>query len=159
MSEAVAVEGLDAYAAAALAAVRGAKREMLLLSLELEPRFYGEAGFVEAAKSFVLLSERAQLRVLLNRTDIARRGHALVALARRVPSRIEFRELSPERRRERDDELLIVDGRSLLLRRDPRALSGQWLADAPVEGKRARDSFLLLWEESSPAADLRELAI
>ena len=159
MSEPVAVEGLDGYAAAALAALAGARREVLLLSLELDPRFYGSAGFVEAAKTFVLSSERAQLKILLNRTDLARRGHALVALGRRVPSRIEFRELSIERRRERDDELLIIDSRALLQRRDPRELVGSWIADAPAEAKPQRETFIQLWEESTPAADLRELSI
>ena len=153
------VEGLEGFAAAALAAVSGARREVLLLSLELEPRFYASAEFVDAAKAFVLYSERARLKILLNRTDRARRGHALVALGRRVPSRIEFRELSVERRRERDDELLIIDSRALLQRRDPRELVGSWASDAPAEGKRQREAFIQLWEESTPAADLRELSI
>lgn len=159
MSEPVAVEGLDGYAAAATSAVTAAKREILLLSLELDPRFYGSAGFVEAAKSFVLSNDRAQLKILLNRTDLARRGHGLVALGRRVPSRVEFRELSAERKRERDEELLIVDSRGLLQRRDPRDLAGSWIADAPAEAKRQRETFIQLWEESTPAADLRELSI
>lgn len=159
MSEPVAVEGLEGYAAAALAAVTAARREVLLLSLELDPRLYGSAEFVEAAKSFVLSSEHARLKILLNRTDLARRGHALVALGRRVPSRVEFREMGLERKRERDDELLIVDGRNLLTRRDPRELLGSWTADAPAEGKRQRELFGQLWEESTPAADLRELSI
>ena len=159
MSEPVAVEGLDGYAAAALSALAAAKREVLLLSLELDPRFYGSAEFVEAAKTFVLSSELARLKILLNRTELARRGHALVALGRRVPSRVEFREMTVERRRERDDELMIIDGRHLLLRRDPRELIGSWTADAPAEGKRQRELFGQLWEESTPAADLRELSL
>ena len=159
MSEPQAVEGLDGFAATALAAISAARREVLLLSLELDPRLYASEVFVEAAKRFVLSSERAQLRILLNRTERARRGHTLVALGRRVPSRIEFRELSIERKRDRDDELLIVDGRHLLQRRDPRELVGLWTPDAPAEGKREREVFIQLWEESTPAADLRELSI
>lgn len=159
MSEPVAVEGLDGFAATALAAVGEARREVLLLSLELDPRLYGSAEFVEAAKNFVLSSERAQLRVLLSRTELARRGHPLVALGRRVPSRIAFRELGTERQREHDGELLIVDGRSLLKRGDPRSLVSQWLADAPAACKREREDWLQLWEESTPASDLRELSI
>lgn len=159
MSEPVTVEGLDGYAATALIAVAGAKRELLLLSHELDPRFYAADAFVTAVKTFALASERACLRILLNRTDLARRGHALVALGRRLPSRIEFRELSPEQKREHDGELLIADGRALLKRKDPRSLTAQWLADAPADGKRAREAFVQLWEESIPAADLRELAL
>lgn len=159
MSAPATVEGLDGYAATALTVVAGARRELLLLSLELDPRFYAGDAFVEAVKTFALSSERARLKVLLNRTVLARRGHALVALGRRVPSRIEFRELTPKRQREHDGELLIADGRSLLQRNDPRSLSAQWLQDAPADCKRAREDYLQLWEESPPAADLRELAI
>lgn len=159
MSEPATVEGLDGYAATALSAVAGARRELLLQSWELDPRCYAGEAFVEAVKGFVLSSEQARLKVLLSRTDLARRGHALVALGRRVPSRIEFRELIAERKREHDGELLIADGRALLKRNDPRSLTALWLADAPAECKRAREDFLQLWEESVPAADLRELSL
>lgn len=159
MSEAVAVEGLEGFAATALAAVASAQRELLLLSLELDLRLYGSVEFVEAVKRFALSSERAELRLLLNRTELARRGHPLIALARRVPSRIQIRQLSHERRRDRLDELLIVDARHLLQRQDARELVSRWQAEAPAIAKRERDDFIQLWEESEPAADLRELSI
>lgn len=159
MSEAVAVEGLDGFAATALAAVGDARRELLLLSLELDPRLYGSAAFVEAVKRFALSSERAELRLLLNRTELARRGHPLIALARRLPSRIQIRQLSLERRRDRFDELLLVDARHVLQRQDARELVSRWQADAPALAKREREDYVQLWEESEPAADLRELSI
>ncbi|ROH91037.1 hypothetical protein ED208_08700 [Stagnimonas aquatica] len=159
MSEAVAVEGLEGFAATALAAVGGARREVLLLSLELDPRLYGSAELVEAVQRFALSSERAELRLLLNRTELARRGHPLIALARRLPSRIQIRQLSPERRRDRLDELLIVDGRHLLQRKDARELLSRWQTEAPAVAKREREDYIQLWEESEPAADLRELSI
>lgn len=159
MSEAVAVEGLDGFAATALAAVDGAQREVLLLSLELDPRLYGSAEFVEVVKRFALSSERAELRLLINRTELARRGHPLIALARRLPSRIQIRQLNLERRRDRLDELLLVDARHVLQRQDARELVSRWQADAPALAKREREDFIQLWEESEPAADLRELSI
>ena len=159
MSEPATVEGLDGYAATALAGVTDARRELLLQSWDLDPRCYASEAFAEAVKTFVLSGEQVRLKVLLSRTELARRGHALVALGRRVPSRIEFRELIAERKREHDGELLVADGRALLKRNDPRSLTALWFADAPAECKRAREDFLQLWEESVPAADLRELAL
>ena len=154
-----AVQGLAAFADAALHVLTSAQRECALLSYELDPRLYGSEAFADAARQFVLAHERARLRVLINRSELARQGHRLVELARRVPSRVEIRQLLPERQRECRDDLLMADHHSLLHRREPQALEARLCLQSPLDVQPHRAEFQRWWDESPIAPDLRVLGL
>lgn len=89
------LEGRAEWAAALLAAAERASREVLVLSFDFDRTCYGNEAFVEAIKRLALSSERARVRVLINQPRAAMQGaHRFVELGRRLPSRIEFRELN-----------------------------------------------------------------
>lgn len=156
----VAVEGRAAFADTALALVATASREIRLLSHELDLRLYGSEALHESIKRFLLGSERAKLRVLLNQPRLAaQRGHRLVELGRLLSSRVEFRELPEERRQEHRGEWLIVDERSLLERREPEALVARLSKDQPLAARERGNVFESLWNESAPAQELRSLGL
>lgn len=154
------LQGRAAFAARALELVRGARGELLLLSDSLDRSLYGSEEFADAVKTFLLGSERRRLSVLVTQPQPAARNIPyLLELARRISSRIEFREPDADQSEPNHGEWLIADRRVLLERRGPEALESQFWAEAPQRGKTRGDEFEQLWNEAQPAQELRSLGI
>jgi hypothetical protein len=154
------LEGRAAFAAKALELVRGAHLELLLLSDSLDRSLYGSEEFADAVKRFLLDHERARLLVLVGQPQPAARNIPhLLELARRISSRIEFREPELDQGEPNRSEWLIADRRVLLERRGPEALEVQFWAQAPQRGKNRGEEFEQLWNEAQPAQELRSLGI
>lgn len=154
------LQGRAAFAARALELARAARGELLLLSDSLDRAVYGGEDFAEAVKRFLLDHDRARLRVLVGRPQAAARNVPhLLELARRLSSRIEFREPPETQAEPNRGECLIADRRALLERRAPEALETQAWADAPQRGKLRAEEFDTLWNEAQPAQELRSLGI
>ena len=164
MSEAagspVKLEERAELASAAVALVAAAQREVLLLSFDFDRTLYGSETFVDAIKRLGLSSERARIRVLINQPRSAMQGaHRFVELGRRMPSRIEFRELNEERLTTHRADWLIVDGRHLIERDRPDALFARQHRDAPLPAHAKAKAFMELWDESSGCSEFRTLGI
>lgn len=156
----VKLEGRAELASALLAAVATARREVLLLSFDFDRALYGGEAFVDAIKALGLSSERARIRVLINQPRAAMKGaHRFVELGRRLPSRIEFRELNEERQIGHRGDWLIVDERHLIERGSPDALVARQQLDAPLIAGAKATAFMALWEESQACAEFRVLGI
>jgi len=154
------LEGRAAFAARALQLVRAARHELLLRSDALERGVYGGEEFAEAVKGFLLGSERARLSVLVRQPqEAARNAPRLVELGRRLSSRIEFREPTPEQGELDPVEWLLADRRMLLERLSPEALQSQFWTEEPRRGKTRGDDYDQLWNEAQPAQDMRGLGI
>lgn len=154
----VKLEGRAELASAAQTLVAGAQREVLLLSFDFDRALYGSEAFVEAVKRLALSSDRARIRVLINQPRTAMQGaHRAIELGRRLPSRIEFRELLDERRSTLRADWLIVDGRHLIERSTPDALFARQQVDTPREAQAKAKAFLELWDESPGCAEFRVL--
>ncbi|HET8882654.1 MAG TPA: hypothetical protein VFM56_10810 [Solimonas sp.] len=150
------LSGLGAYLETTLELIAGARLQLRVLSQELDRRVWNDPDVVESLRVFALRSQHAELRILLNRPQrAAQRGHRLVELARQLPSRIAIRELN-EARRGLVEEFAVADEQALIYRRHHDDLDAQWCAHAPLDARRLRRRFDLLWDESPPA---RELAI
>ncbi|WP_051277859.1 hypothetical protein [Solimonas flava] len=153
------LHGTAAYASATLKLITRAHLQLRVFSQELDRRVWSDPGVVELLRSFALRSPHAELRVLLNHPKAAaQRGHRLVELARRLPSRIQLRELAEERRG-LGEEYAIADEYALLHKRRHDDLEAYWYAHAPLEARRRRHQFDQLWEESPPARELAELRL
>ncbi|WP_293374933.1 hypothetical protein [Nevskia sp.] len=156
----VKLEGRAALASAALAAVATARREVMLLSFDFDRALYGAEAFVDAIKALGLSSERARIRVLINQPRAAMKGaHRFVELGRRMPSRIEFRELNEERQISHRADWLIVDERHLIERGSPDALIARQQLDAPLAARAKAKAFMELWEESPGCTEFRVLGL
>lgn len=154
------LQGRAACAARALELARAARGELLLLSDSLDRSLYGGEDFAEAVKRFLLASDRARLLVLVNQPQPAARNIPhLLELARRISSRVEFRQPSETQAEAIRGEWLIADRRALLERREPEALEAQFWAQAPQRGKTRGEEFELRWNEAEPAQELRSLGI
>jgi hypothetical protein len=136
-----------------------AKMELSLFSQGLDRRTYSSEDFIEPLQTFLLSHQRARLRVLVHTPSLAMRtGHRLIELGRRLSSRIEFRELSQERRLTRQ-EFLIADESSLLIRDSEDQLEARYYAHAPLLARDQKREFDVWWQESPPAAEFRDLKL
>lgn len=153
------VIGRESYAAALEQLVAPARMEVVILSHGFDAALYGGETFVERIKDFCLAHERARVRVLVNQPALAMRGaHRFIELGRRLPSRIQFRQLDEEDRGV-VEELVVADGRGLLHRETPDQLEARFIADAPLDARARLKTFDELWERGVPAREFSELKI
>ncbi|WP_028079551.1 hypothetical protein [Solimonas soli] len=151
--------GSAATTQALLNLITRAHLQLRVLSYELDRRLWNDPGIVELLRSFVLRSPRAELRILVNRPQLAaQRGHRLVELARRLSSRIHIRELGEERRN-LVEEFAIADEYALLHKKRHDDLETWWYPHAPLDARQQRRRFDAWWEESGPARELGELRL
>lgn len=152
------VVGRDA-AIAAIANVMGrARNELAILSYRFEPTLYGDAGIVEIFSRLALRHERVRIRILVNEPDQAmRRAHRLVEFARKLTSRIEFRQL-PEDQRGIVEDCVIADSTSVWSRDNPEQLESR-VVDSALEARLQLRRFDPLWDASTPARAFTELRI
>lgn len=156
----VKLEGRAELTSALRAAVEAARREVLLLSFDFDRGLYGSEAFVDAIKALGLSSDRARIRVLINQPRSAMRdAHRLVELGRRMPSRIEFRELPEQRLSTHRADWLIVDERHLIERGAPDSLFARQQLDAPLLARAKAKAFQELWDESPGCTEFRVLGI
>lgn len=154
------IEGRAAFAAAALELASRAQLAVRLLSFDFDRALYGDEAFVDQIKRLALSNERARIRVLINQPKAAMRSaHRFIELGRRLPSRIEFRELPEDLMIGERGDALIVDHQGLLERSEPGALVARLQRKAPLAARAAAQRFDELWEQSSGCSEFRSLGL
>jgi predicted GNAT family N-acyltransferase len=144
------------HAVAALA--KQARREIRLLSPDLEPILYDQEPFLEQI-SRLAVDRRGRLPVrilLIDAEPVLRRGHRLVELSRKLSSAIQIRAV-PEEFAEQCDHYLLADDRGYCLRRyaAPRTVLLDFNDAAAV--RRMQRGFDKIWEQGAVHIDLRRL--
>ncbi|ROR32298.1 hypothetical protein [Inmirania thermothiophila] len=93
----IAVTTLEAHRLAVLRLAAQARRELAIFSPALDPRVFDHEGLAEAVRALLLRSPRARVRVVVqDAAPVAARGHRLLRLAWRLPSRMEIRRAGPD---------------------------------------------------------------
>lgn len=101
-------------AAVALDLARQCQRQLRILSNSLEPEFYDHPEFAAAVSALARRSRHTEIRLLIvDGRPLARRGHALLDLHRRLPSAIGLRRVTCESA-DIVENYLIADDRGLL---------------------------------------------
>ncbi|MFA5940626.1 MAG: hypothetical protein WC809_14815 [Sinimarinibacterium sp.] len=153
-----AVVGLTETIATVAGVIGHARNELAILSCRLEPALYGDMAVVDAVSQLALRHERVRIRVLVNAPDLAmRRAHRLVEFARRLTSRIEFREL-PEDQRGLVEDCVIADSVAVWRRDNPDQLESR-VYESTLEARLQLRRFDPLWEVSTPARAFTQLHI
>ncbi|SFF32928.1 hypothetical protein SAMN04488120_102205 [Fontimonas thermophila] len=153
------IVGVEASVQIVASLLHDARNEIAILSYCFEPALYGSIAIVESLRAFVLRHDRTRVRVLVNQPDLAmRRAHRFVELARRLSSRVQFREL-PEESRALVEDCVIADVSAVWHRKRPEALESKLYRQAPLEAQQQLRRFDPLWEASSPARPFTELRL
>jgi len=158
-SQATAIEGRAAFAAAALELVDGA-RNIALITQAFDPEVWDQEAFVDTLKRALLDMPTARLRVLVADPQAgASRAPRLLALAQRLTSRIEIRSRTGATPVRPEDECLIVDERHVLERPSPTHLIGSLHKDQGVIARQRLARFQQEWNEATPAPEFRDLRL
>ncbi|MHB0804517.1 DUF7931 domain-containing protein [Stutzerimonas nitrititolerans] len=143
----------------ALALFQGASRDICLYSPDLERWLYSNSAIQQVCSRFLLAHPRNRLRVLVRDAGSAvRDGHLLLALARRLTSRLHIRKLNPEYPNE-DCAFLVVDGHSLMVRSKVDQQTGYALHNDPGKARLRQSQFDQAWDHSLSDPDLRSFLL
>lgn len=153
------LDGIGEFHRATTALLRQARREVYVLSPDLEPERYNVNEFRDTLSAFIRSSRYTDTRILLGDPTIAVRwGHRVVRLARRLTSKLHIRQLAEEDFRNLANESWIVADNICLLRRDGQdGYQGSLAARAIPHAQRASQRFLELWERAREIPDFRNL--
>jgi hypothetical protein len=137
----------------------GARRELLIVSRDLDPDLYDQLPFLDAVRRLALATPRSPVRVLVAEPRLpVTGGHRLIELTRTLSSRISIRRVADDFR-DRVDSVLIADTRDYCLHRAADRNTARVAFNAPGEARRLRAAFEQIWEQSDGDSELRQLYI
>jgi hypothetical protein len=151
------LEGIEDFCKAERLLISQAKREVFILTPDLEPERFNEPEFASALSAFVRRSRFTDLRILVADPAIAIRwGHHVVTLGRRLTSNLKIRQLTGDDAR-RPEAWMVVDDIGMLRRDGHEGFSGVMNPKAIPHAQKARRDFIDMWERSSEIKDFRQL--
>ncbi|XQA67337.1 GNAT family N-acetyltransferase [Xanthomonas sacchari] len=155
---AVAVEDAAMALAASIAVLAQARRQVLIHSRMLDPGLLDDARVVEQMRRFAVAAHAKQVRVLLHDAAAPQRvGAPLLALAQRLPSVFEFREVSDPVDRSDATAYLVNDGGGYYFRGLGHRYDGETDLLGGGRARQLRATFERVWERARPCSELRAL--
>lgn len=151
----------------ALTLAQRGRRQLKILSHRLDPILYDNEGFASALSSLARYHRNSQVQILVKDTKpLIERGHALIRLAQRLPSKVEVRQIKQEVRQEADNHsmgFILIDSSGLLYINDDNSYSSDVRGFANYaagpEVKNFNETFQRLWQYSEPDPNLRQLKL
>ncbi len=150
----------DEARAAVLAVIDGARRDLAVMTRDLDPDLFEHADVLEALKRLAIGTPNVRIRFLV--LEPARAGSEaprLVALAGRLSSVFAFRAPVEEIDRQHPGAFLANDRGDWYERALASRFEGEAAARARAKAAQLFARFDETWERSEPAADLRRLEI
>ena len=127
-----------------------AERTITILTPDLEPGLYDNDLFLDAVKRLVLAKSYSRVRALISEPARAvRTGNKFVALAARLNTCIDIRNLHEKYRGSISDAFIIADDKVILYRADGRSNDGIMGSHEPEIVRQHLDAFAQPWEESA----------
>ncbi|WP_295935297.1 GNAT family N-acetyltransferase [uncultured Xanthomonas sp.] len=155
---AVAVEDAAMAIAASIAVLAQARRQVLIHSRMLDPGLLDDARVVEQVRRFAVAAHAKQVRVLLHDAAAPQRvGAPLLALAQRLPSVFQFREVSDPVDRSDATAYLVNDGGGYYFRGLGHRYDGETDLLGGGRARQLRATFDRVWERARPCSELRAL--
>lgn len=134
-----------------------ARRELYLLSRELDKTVFDQAEFIDALKALALRSRLTRIHILLqDHAKVVSQGHRIIELARRLTSRMEIR-IASEEWRDYAENFMTVDLHGYVHRELASRYEGTADYHDPLRVQKLRALFDEIWESAQPDAELRRL--
>lgn len=134
-----------------------ARRELCLLSRDLDRTLYDQSPFLTALRTLALRSHLSRIRILLqDHESVVRQGHRVVELARHLTSRIELRRPAEEWLNH-PENFLLVDAWGYVHRKLCNRYEASADYHAPLLVQRLRGQFEEIWASSEVDTELRRL--
>ncbi|MBB5885724.1 GNAT family N-acetyltransferase [Xanthomonas sp. F1] len=155
---AVAVEDATMAIAASIAVLAQARRQVLIHSRTLDPGLLDDARVLEQVRRFAVTAHAKQVRVLLHDAAAPQRaGAPLLALAQRLPSVFQFREVSDPVDRGDATAYLVDEGGGYYFRGLGHRYDGETDLLGGGRARQLRATFDRVWERARPCSELRAL--
>ena len=143
----------------ALQMAQKAQRDLRIVSTSLDFTLYDHQPFVDAVSTLARSSRNSTIELLIKDSrPLTQRGHKLLHLANRLPSKITIRKLGIEPEDE-NMAFLMIDDHMLLFQKDEQEYVGFANYAARPEVKIYEQVFERLWQYSQPDPQLRRLSI
>jgi hypothetical protein len=151
-------EGLDATRELLVALVRGARRDIVVYTRDLEPALYAHPPVVEALKDFAISGRGGIVRIVVQDPLLARRApHALLALAQRLSTAFELRTPTDPEELQYPSVYVATDADGYLFRLLGSRFEGDWSAALPGRSRQLLEQFQRAWERARPCTEFRSL--
>lgn len=133
-----------------------ATRSITIMTPDLEPGIYDNEEFLDVVKRLVLAKRYARVRVLVTEPSrtVRNRNH-FVALARRLNTYIDLRNLREDYRRDKHDAYIIADDTAVLYRVNGRRYEAVIGLNEPAIAHEHLEAFEQPWEDSAFSDDVR----
>lgn len=144
---------------AALGLLKTTRRTLALFTRDLEPAVFGTVDFATALQRLALRSRFSHIRiVVIDPATAIREGHRLVALARRLPSFIEFRRPGPDHAG-LAETFLVTDETGIWYRPLSSRYEGFADTDNSFEARKYLKQFSEIWSQAEPEQEFRRLGL
>lgn len=141
----------------ALAMVSQARKDLAILSRDLEPQLYDTQAFVDAVSVLSRRSRHSRVQILIQEpAAVTKSGHRLLRLAQRLTSSIEMRKVA-EDYQGLEEVYLIVDRTGLIYRPQSALLRGTANFSNRARARALAASFQEIWDKSLPDRELQRL--
>lgn len=153
------VEGSEAVRSHSLALLQQAQHSACIYSPDLETWLYNHSSIQQACSVLLRAHPKNTLRILLrDTTQVARDGHALLALSQRLSSRCSIRKVNFEHAYS-EDAWLIADSCGLLARKAQQLQQGVIYYNSPARVQQSLRDFNAMWNVSQTDINLRSMPL
>ncbi len=143
----------------ALKLLARARRNIAILSYDLDSAIFNTDEFVKAISEIARSSRYAQIQILVKDTQpLLENGHKLAKLAQRLSSKMTIRKLTVEP----DDKkmgFILCDNNGLLYKNDDAIYQGFANFKAEAEVKHFRETFDYIWQYGETEPELQQFNI
>ena len=153
-------EGLDAARELLLELVRGARRDIVVYTRDLEPALYAHPPVVQAFKEFAISGRAGVARFVVQDPVLAQRSpHPLLAVAQRLPTAFLLRTPTDPEELQYPSVFVATDADGYLFRLLGSRFEGDWSPAQPGRSRQLLEHFQRVWERARPCTELRALQI
>ncbi len=139
--------------------VEQCKRDISIISRQLDPPVYDTTEFVSAVKKMVLANRRSRLRIIVfEPRRVASHGHLLVELAANLPSFFEFRKPGKDYMNF-NESLFVADSTGYVYRKSAERFEGNLNFNDRRKSRVFMDVFEEMWSRSVPDPNLRRISL
>lgn len=155
-----AIDSREEAVAITTAIIHRARRQLWLHSRQLDPGLLDAPPVQAALRRFVTARHDKQLRVIVHdAAAIAAAGSPLLALAQRLPSVIQFREVTDPVDRALASACLLNEGGDFYFRLIGHRLDGEAGIALPARSQPFAQQLQRVWDRSRDCSELRALGI
>lgn len=159
-SDLIDVESLEQARELTLKVITQAKRRLWLYTRDLDALLYDTPAALDAIKTFALRHRDALVRVLLHdAVPAVRDSHGLIALAHRLPSRIDMRVVDTDPDTQYAAAFIADDSGGYVFRPVGSRFEGSADLHGPGRQRQLRDHFEKVWERAARSPEFRALGM